>query len=318
MPQTTAENIIQKADLTLQDLISNGGYLSTAQSDRFIEDLIDQPTILNQARIIAMNSPKQEINRIGFGSRILQAAPNDGTALASNLRSRPTTSKIELDTKEVMAEVRLPYKTIEDNISRGSINPNGDRVTGAFSDLILRLIAERAATDLEELAIRGDTAVAGTDPYLGLVDGWLKRTTSHVVNNQNAEISKTMFKNGVKTLPSRFHRNLSAMRHFVSVAQNVEYSDKLASRETALGDSRFQTLQGNFGSGVPVAGVPLMPETQGLLANPQNLIMGIQREISIEYEKDIRTREFIIVLTTRIDTQIEDEMANVKYINIAS
>lgn len=316
MPKTTAENIIQKADLTLQDLISNGGYLSTAQSDRFIEDLIDQPTILNQARIIAMNSPKQEINRIGFGTRILQAAPQDGTALAANLRSAPTTSKITLDTKEVMAEVRLPYKTIEDNISRGSINPNGDRVTGAFSDLILRLIAERAATDLEELAIRGDTS--DSDPYLALVDGWLKRTTSHVVNHQNAEISKTMFKNGVKTLPSRYHRNLSAMRHFVSVAQNVEYSDKLSSRETSLGDSRFQTLEGNFGSGVPVAGVPLMPETQGLLANPQNLIMGIQREISIEYEKDIRTREFIIVLTTRIDTQIEDEQANVKYINIAS
>lgn len=317
MPKTTAENIIQKADLTLQDLITNGGYLSTAQSDRFIEDLIDQPTILNQARIIAMNSPKQEINRIGFGTRILQAAPQDGTALAANLRSAPTTSKITLDTKEVMAEVRLPYKTIEDNISRGNINPNGDRPTGAFSDLILRLIAERAATDLEELAIRGDTALT-TDPYLALVDGWLKRTTSHVVNHQNAEISKTMFKNGVKTLPSRYHRNLSAMRHFVSVAQNVEYSDKLASRETALGDSRFQTLEGNFGSGVPVNGVPLMPETQGLLANPQNLIMGIQREISIEYEKDIRTREFIIVLTTRIDTQIEDEQANVKYINIAS
>lgn len=316
MPKTTAENIIQKADLTLQDLITNGGYLSTAQSDRFIEDLIDQPTILNQARIIAMNSPKQEINRIGFGTRILQAAPQDGTALAANLRSAPTTSKITLDTKEVMAEVRLPYKTIEDNISRGSINPNGDRVTGAFSDLILRLIAERAATDLEELAIRGDTA--SSDPYLALVDGWLKRTTSHVVNHQNAEISKTMFKNGVKTLPSRYHRNLSAMRHFVSVAQNVEYSDKLSSRETSLGDSRFQTLEGNFGSGVPVAGVPLMPETQGLLANPQNLIMGIQREISIEYEKDIRTREFIIVLTTRIDTQIEDEQANVKYMNIAS
>ncbi|QCG76689.1 major capsid protein [Vibrio phage D4] len=316
MPKTTADNIIQKADLTLQDLITNGGYLSTAQSDRFIEDLIDQPTILNQARIIAMNSPKQEINRIGFGTRILQAAPQDGTALAANLRSAPTTSKITLDTKEVMAEVRLPYKTIEDNISRGSINPNGDRVTGAFSDLILRLIAERAATDLEELAIRGDTA--SSDPYLALVDGWLKRTTSHVVNHQNAEISKTMFKNGVKTLPSRYHRNLSAMRHFVSVAQNVEYSDKLSSRETSLGDSRFQTLEGNFGSGVPVAGVPLMPETQGLLANPQNLIMGIQREISIEYEKDIRTREFIIVLTTRIDTQIEDEQANVKYMNIAS
>ncbi|AEH21866.1 VHS1053 protein [Vibrio phage 1] len=316
MPQPKAENIIQKADMTLQDLINNGGYLTTAQSDRFIEDVIDQPTILNQARIIAMNSPKQEINRIGFGQRILHAAPQDGDVLPDNQRSKPKTSKIELSTKEVMAEVRLPYKVIEDNIMRGSINPGGDRPSGAFTDLILRLMAERAATDLEELAIRGDTG--SSDPYLALTDGWLKRTTSHIVNHQNADISKTMFKNGVKTLPARYHRNLSAMRHFVSVAQNVEYSDKLSSRETALGDSKLQTLDGNYGSGVPVRGVPLMPETQGLLANPQNLIMGIQREISIEYEKNIRAREFVIVLTARIDTQIEDEQANVKYINIAS
>ncbi|QNJ59175.1 major capsid protein [Vibrio phage vB_ValS_PJ32] len=316
MPQPKAENIIQKADMTLQDLINNGGYLSTAQSDRFIEDVIDQPTILNQARIIAMNSPKQEINRIGFGQRILHAAPNDGQTLTEAQRSKPKTSKIELSTKEVMAEVHLPYKVIEDNIMRGNINPGADRPSGAFTDLILRLMAERAATDLEELAIRGDTT--NTDPYLALVDGWLKHTTSHVVNQQNAEISKTMFKNGVKALPARYHRNLSAMRHFVSVAQNVEYSDKLSSRETALGDSKLQTLEGNYGSGVPVRGVPLMPETMGLLANPQNLIMGIQREISIEYEKDIRAREFIIVLTARIDVQVEDEQANVKYMNIAS
>ncbi|UOX38396.1 hypothetical protein VpasPP24_56 [Vibrio phage Vpas_PP24] len=310
-----AANIIQKADMTLQDIIDNGGYLTTEQSDRFIEDLIDQPTILNQARVIAMSSPKQEINRIGFGQRIMRKAPEDGETLAANLRSKPTTKKIELSTKEVMAEIELPYKVIEDNIMRGNINAGGDRPTGAFVDMILRLIAERAATDMEELALLGDKDSA--DEYLALVDGWLKLTQSHIVDHENAEISKTMFKNGVKTLPSRFHRNLSSMRHFVSVAQNVEYSDKLSSRETALGDSKIQTLENNWGSGVPVRGVPLMPETQGLLANPQNLIMGIQREMSLEFEKNIRARKFIIVLTARVDVQIEDEMANVKYINIA-
>ena len=315
MGAQTKEQIIQKADMTLQDIIDNGGYLTTAQADRFIEDLIDQPTIMNQARVIAMSSPKQEINRIGFGQRIMRKAPEDGETLDASKRSKPTTKKIELSTVEVMAEIELPYKVIEDNIMRGNINAGGDRPTGAFVDMILRLIAERAATDMEELALLGDKDDA--DEYLALVDGWLKRTKSHIVDHEGAEISKTMFKNGVKTLPSRFHRNLSSMRHFVSVAQNVEYSDKLSSRETALGDSKIQTLENNWGSGVPVRGVPLMPEDKGLLANPQNLIFGIQREMSLEFEKNIRARKFIIVLTARVDVQIEDEEANVKYTNIA-
>ncbi|APD18989.1 hypothetical protein [Vibrio phage J14] len=32
----------------------------------------------------------------------------------------------------------------------------------------------------------------------------------------------------------------------------MEYSDKLSSRETALGDAKIQTLENNWGSGVPV------------------------------------------------------------------
>ncbi|QHJ74649.1 XkdG [Vibrio phage VH2_2019] len=312
----TANEIIQKADLTLGDLIANGGYLNPEQGDKFIENVIEQPTILNQCRVIAMNSPKQEINRIGFGQRIMRAAPADGNYLPDGDRSKPTTGKIELDTKEVMAEVHLPYKVIEDNIMRGNINANGATPNSSFVDMILRLISERAATDLEELGLLGDTSLSGSDAYLGLTDGWLKRISSNIVDHQGAEISKTMFKNGVKTLPAKYHRNLSAMRHFVSVAQNVEYADKLSSRETTLGDAKLQTIQNNFGSGVPVNGVPLMPEETGILTNPLNLIFGIQREISMEYEKDIRARKFIIVLTTRVDFQVETEDAAVKYLNI--
>ncbi|QWS69912.1 major capsid protein [Vibrio phage vB_VpS_PG28] len=312
----TANEIIQKADLTLGDLIANGGYLNPEQGDQFIENLIEQPTILNQCRVIAMNSPKQEINRIGFGQRIMRAAPQDGNYLPEGDRSKPQTGKIELDTKEVMAEVHLPYKVIEDNIMRGNINANGATPNSSFVDMILRLISERAATDLEELGLLGDKSLAGTDSYLGLADGWLKRVTSNIVDHHGAEISKTMFKNGVKTLPAKYHRNLSAMRHFVSVAQNVEYADKLSSRETTLGDAKLQTIQNNYGSGVPVNGVPLMPEETGILTNPMNLIFGIQREISMEYEKDIRARKFIIVLTTRVDFQVETEDAAVKYLNI--
>jgi len=66
-----------------------------------------------------------------------------------------------------------------------------------------------------------------------------------------------------------------------------------------------------FGSKVtPVA---LMPGSGGLFTDPMNLIFGIQRNIMLEYTKDIRARQFIIVLTARVAFAIEEVNAVTKY-----
>ena len=46
-----------------------------------------------------------------------------------------------------------------------------------------------------------------------------------------------------------------------------------------------------------------MPEDKGLFTNPLNLLMGVQRQVLMEFDKDIRTREYIIVRTARLDLQ---------------
>jgi hypothetical protein len=71
-----------------------------------------------------------------------------------------------------------------------------------------------------------------------------------------------------------------------------------------------------FGS--QVRGVPLMPSANGLFTNPLNLIFGIQRNIQIEFDKDITKRVFIIVLTARVALEIEEVNAVVKYTGITS
>jgi hypothetical protein len=52
------------------------------------------------------------------------------------------------------------------------------------------------------------------------------------------------------------------------------------------------------------------------MTHPLNLIFGVQRQIHIESDKDIQAREYIIVLTARVDLQVEEELAGVKYINL--
>lgn len=325
-----SKTILKKADLAIAD-INEQGSLTIEQSNRFIRKLIEAPTLLRVCRTIAMSAPSRRINKIGFGTRIMRAA-NQGTyvggvaqddrALAAADRSAPQFDKIELHTKEIMAEVRLPYELLEDNIEGGNINfggatqVSGGAPNGGIMNTILDLIAERSAIDMEELCLLGDTGSG--DAYLALVDGWLKR--SQEVNSVDfgaQSITRKLFKIGLQTLEPKYKRNIASLRHFLSHNQITEYSDTLAGRETALGDSKHQ--QGNapvYGAGIKCEAVALMPETQGIMCDPKNLLFGIQRNLSLEIDKDIRAREFVVVLTARVDVQIEETEAVVHYDNI--
>lgn len=310
------KELVKKADLALSDL-ATAGRLSDEQTDRFVRRLMDSPTMLRSARVVTMNAPTRKINKIGFGSRILRKAVS-ATALDAADRVKPDLGQVTINTDEVIAEVRIPYDVIEDNIERGNVSGAMQQGAGGMHQTIVDLIAERAALDLEELGLRGDTTVAGTDAYLGMTDGWLKRVTSNVVNASGASISKDVLKAGVKAMPDKYLRNRAALRQCLSVDNETELRDLYSNRATALGDAMLQNAAPLYMHGSQVMGVPMMPGTTGLFTDPQNLIFGIWRNIQIEYDKDITSRVFIIVLTARVGFQIEEEDAAVKYTGIVS
>lgn len=309
---TSNQDLIKKADIALSDL-ETAGKLNPEQTDRFIRVLIDQPTLLNSVRTVAMGAPQMKINKIGFGSRILHPAVSS-VALADNLRAKPDLGQVQLSTKEVIAEINIPYDVIEDNIERGNVNTPLQTGAGGIHQTIVDLIAERAALDLEELGIQGDTTNVG-DPYLALQDGYLKLATANVVNVSGA-FDKAAAKQALKTLPTRYLRNRSALQHFVSVDNETEIRDQYANRQTALGDQQIQGLLPIYVYGSKVTPTALMPGANGLFTDPMNLIFGIQRNIMIEYTKDIRARVFVIVLTARVDFAIEEVNAVAKYTGI--
>lgn len=304
----------RRADAILSDFATNGGLLSIEQNDTFIRSLIDQPTILRDARTVAMSAPEMQINKIGFGQRILKPAPQGTTPyqqdnavnnrwLPAADRSGVTTSKVNIRTKEIMAEIRLPYELLEDNIERGELE-----------NTVLAMIAERAALDLEELIILGDTASG--DTYLALMNGVIKMVSSNVVDAAGTPISPSIFNNLKKALPTKYRRNLPVMRWYTSMDRESDYRLAVSQRGTGLGDA---VLTGNTPLpvlGIPMSGVALMPNQNVLLMNPQNLIFGVQRNIRIETDKDIRAREVVIVLTCRIGIGLEQEDAVAKVINL--
>jgi hypothetical protein len=295
------EDVLRKADIAVSDLISDGGYLNPIQSNTFIRMLIDQPTLVNAVRVVPMNAPTMEINKIGFADRILRKAPASGIALPASDRAKPTTDKVTLATKEIIAEVHLPYDVLEDNIERGTLEST-----------VMSLIAERASLDIEELIILGD--ILSADTYLALMDGVLKQAVSHVVDwtASPVAISKSVWKAGIKAMPNKYLRNRAAMRFYSSPHTEIEYADSLANRETPFGDSKVTGWTPNYAYGVPIEPAALMPNEKAIFTFPKNIILGIQRQIMIETDRDIRARVLIIVLTMRLDLKYEEEDAVVK------
>jgi HK97 family phage major capsid protein len=303
------EKLIQKADMVIGDITgANGGVLNPEQSDRFIRTLQDQPTVLNEVRVVPMNGPTQEINKIEFGNHILRPAV-ENTRLGETDRSKVSTSKVNLQTQEVIAEVLLPYGVLEDNIERGNLR-----------DTILDLIAERAALDMEDIIIRGDTANAAfvNDlAVLGQFDGVLKQITSHVVDaGTPASITPSIFNDALKAMPGKYRRNRNQLRFYTSYDLEQDYRLNLTNRDTGLGDSILTGNQGVNIFAVPLRGIALMPTASAMFLNPRNIILGIQRAVTIEAEKLISERQWKFVLTARIDVKLQEEDATVKIINL--
>jgi len=291
-------SIVEKADIAVSNLISDGGYLNPEQSNAFIQMIIDQPTMVNECRVVRMNSPKRKIEKIGFGNRILRAAPASGTALDATKRARPDLGMIELETEEIIAEVWLPYDVLEDNIERGGLEQT-----------IMGMIAERAALDLEELIWLGDTG--SSDDYLALMDGAFQLTpTGHVIDASGiSSVDKGLFKTAIQRMPTRYLRNRSMMKYYCSHHVEMEYRDSIADRATSLGDEKVSKFTPMFAYGTPVAPAAMIPDDKIFLSYPKNIIWGVQRDIMVEMDKDIRRRVLIIVLTLRCDVKIEEPQA---------
>ncbi|MEC1270519.1 phage major capsid protein [Bacillus mojavensis] len=308
----TNQEAIRKAEMTLSSL-STGGLMNPTQASAFIRMVQDAPTILNDARVIEMDHDTQKIEKIGFGQRILRAA-QEGVGLTKEQKAVPSTSTVNLSTKEVIAEVNITYDTLENNIEKEGLQ-----------NTIMQILAERAAVDIEELIVNGDTT--SSDSYLAQLDGIRKQAVSHIVDLNGEELTRASFKKGIKAVPPKYLRIPQEFRFYTSPGIEVEWKDRVADRQTNLGDA---AVQGGLSSafGIPVKGISNMqPYTIGeadtstdvsdiILTHPKNIILGFSRNIRIEVDKDIRRRMFVIVLTAKLDSKFEEEDAVAKILKV--
>lgn len=310
MSHLSNRTILEKADLALADLTAGGGILKPAQAQKFMRLLIKDSVLMKLATVVPMASPKQQISKIKFGSRILRPG-QEATALVAADRAKPDLTSVELDAKLFKAEVRLSDETLEDSIERGELRQT-----------IMEMIAEAISRDMEEVVIKGDTA--SVDPFLAVMDGVIKQATSHVVDAAGGPISKDLLSDMLKTLPSEHLRDKKSMAFLTSVDADLNYRNTLAERATAVGDKFLEGDTPVLYSGVPVQAVPLFPEDLGVsndqtvivLANPKNIQIGIWRQIRIESQREISEGTLKIVATLRFDVKFAEEPGVAKAINV--
>lgn len=307
---TDNRTLLAKADLALSDLTSSGGLLQPAQAAKFMRIMIKASKVLGMSTVVPMRSPVQLIETIRFAGRILKAG-SEATALPVADRSKPNLGKVQLTAQLFKAEVRLDNEVLEDSIERAELRQT-----------IMQLMAEAIARDVEEVVVNGDTA--STDTFLAKLDGILKQSTSHVVDEAVTTTNKTQFRDMLKSMPNEFLRDKKSLRFFTSVNSEIQYRDSLSDRIGALSDKYLEEDATPAYSGVPVIDVPLFPETLGvgtnctdhLLTDPKNINVGIWRNIRIETDKLVSEGVLIIVATLRFDVKYAVENAVVKAINV--
>jgi HK97 family phage major capsid protein len=300
---TDNRTLIAKADLDTAGLAS-GGLLQPQQADRFFRVMIKSAVLMPEIMVTPMKGPKERRDKTRFSSRVLKPGV-ENQALAVAERSTPTLSFVELDAKLVKAEVRLSDEVLEDQIERG-----------AYRETIVETLAQAVARDMDFLISQGDTASA--DVLLAVLNGFIKQATTNVVVAGGVKLSKDVLRDMLKTLPDEFV--MPNLGYFTNRQAKVDYKDSLAERGTPMGDVQLATRQEAVYQDYKLLAIHEFPnnlgggtnETVVLLTEPQNMMLGVHREVRVRMGEDISAGQVIVVVSLRIDVKYMHEPAVVK------
>lgn len=305
---TANQTFIQKADMAVADLINDGGYLQPEQSKQFFEIAILESVLLQMITVKPMSSPSMELSKLGFTGRVLRGAV-ESRALSEADRAKPELKKVTLNTQELIGEIHIPYAAVEDNIQQGT-----------FPQFLNMTMAKAVSRDIEDLVVNGDTS--SSDAYLKLLNGFIKQTVTQVVTAGGVRLAKGILKQMTQAMPSQYWRGSKNLKFLTSKNAMIDYHDSLSSRQTPLGDKKLEAASGSGDeyAGIQVTDVPVFPENLGsgtdetdvILADPKNMVVGMQRNIKVETAKDISARVYITVVTVRLDAKYTHEPATVK------
>ena len=306
------EELLEKAVDT--EALAAGGLLTTQQTDRYLDLVVDQSAMLQETRVVRMRGPVMELDKIATTGRVSQLKTE---GIAPETLAEPAFGKINLASVEVITPFEITFEALEDSIEHGNLE-----------NTIIEAMSRQTATDLEELAVLGDTD--SEDPYLQGLDGWRKQATEQVVSADGATLDKSFLAQMYRALPNQYKRNHRDLRFYFSPAAIQDWNDSFAERPTALGDAALTGAGAPPYMGVPLVSVPVIPTdlaavlpyegtgaySFGFLTLRENLIFGVQRRVRIDRQRDVLRGVNVYVISTRIAVAFEEPEAVVVGVNL--
>ena len=313
----------------------NGGLLNPEQSARFLDYMFDATVIGKVARTVRMKADTTEIDRMSIGEKLVKLATEaDNTGVNSPV----TFSKISLTTKKLRMDWELSTESLEDNIEGADVE-----------DHIARMMATQAGNDIEDLILNGDTSLTGDALYKSF-DGAVKKakTSGRVVDAAGAAVSRAVFNSALKALPRKYKQRRTDLRFLAgsNLIQDYLYSTSNSTNFANPQDIASGIIRGDvpvvggpagyvapYAFGIPIVEVPLLNETQaGTYASPSgshgdihltfpnNVVIGIKREVTVYRFFCPRKDSIEYTMYTRVGVQIEqaDAWVVVKNVKVAS
>ena len=296
------------------------------EADRLIDYIVEETVLFQEATVDRMDTNEKDIRFLDISGSVLQQTTCGGTVTESVTISN--TNKC-LRTISVDAKFYLCDDDLEDGL------------TGAqLEQQVMRMTAETIANEMEFWALMANAdASYSTDAasvlqmdngVLHLRDGWYRQLQQgHPIDGQNvasdADNTLSFTKlNCLKTaIPTKFRRNPGALRIYMPLDMlERDFAALHQGRETNLGDQHYVGPIEAIHLLTPIVGVPLMPTditncgcaslvngngTFMFETEPNNMVVGIQRDVTFERERVAREHRTWFIWTVRFDALIFNE-----------
>ena len=263
----TNEEVLRKAAISAADALAAGpGKLNPEQSERFLDYVFDETSMVKWARTVRFRNEQKYIEKINIGRRAAVAATE---GVDPGVRRGVGFNRVVLEPKEAIVPIAITDTFLEHNVEGKSATTH-----------ILQMFAKQLANDWELLSIHGnvdgplaDMAELGLgddatmfliDTYMSLFDGWLKQCESaYIVDHAGQALSPSLFRKMLSAMPSKFKKNKKLLRFYCAIEVEEVWRERVATRATALGDQASQSQNNLTPFGielVPVALMQLNPE----------------------------------------------------------
>lgn len=287
--------------------------LNRQQANRFIDLVVNESVLLQKIRTVRVNHQKGDINKLDLASIVTEGATTTSKATTRT----PTERIVTYDMEKYRSAFDLKTDFMEDNLEHAGIR-----------NTILGMFAKRIAIDSELASIEGDDSLTTGDAQsdennlLGVNDGFQKILENNVpaaqiIDAAGAAPSKDLYFDMKRAIPSRYR---AAKPNYVWIMPSGpadKWTLDWSERETVGGDVSLSRGISPGPWGIPMLEVPLMPEdlsfgtagtdgSQVWLTPLQNLIYFVQRDITIEWDREPRQDMWEVTIHFRVDFEIEN------------